>query len=329
MSSKESLVDVLRDRSRPVFLLGSTPPREGTTVQKAQEACAKFTARSAVLATDGFIVYDIQDERARTEAERPFPFRKTMEPALYASMFPALSGKQCIVYKAVSGETPKQFDEWLDMSCDKYNHSAFVLVGAASSKPSTSSDDSSSATPAPLLSLTEASRRTLERGGCAFGSVCIPERHTSKENEHTNMLRKSAQGSEWFITQGIFAVGPVISLIRAYGDKCRELQQLPKKIILTFAPCGREKTMTFIKWLGMDVPAEVESRILTAPVPVEESVAFLCECLTEILSATGGCGVPLGINVESLSIFKEEIDATHKLFQSLQVHLFFVCQLCK
>jgi hypothetical protein len=29
--------------------------------------------------------------------------------------------------------------------------------------------------------------------------------------------------------------------------------------------------------------------------------------------------VPLGINVESLSIFKEEIDAAHTLFQQLQV----------
>jgi hypothetical protein len=29
--------------------------------------------------------------------------------------------------------------------------------------------------------------------------------------------------------------------------------------------------------------------------------------------------VPVGINVESLSIYKEEIDAAHELFQKLQV----------
>jgi hypothetical protein len=46
---------------------------------------------------------------------------------------------------------------------------------------------------------------------------------------------------------------------------------------------------------------------------------MLGEFLTEILTRTGGSGVPIGINVESLSIFKEEIDGTHKLFQSLQV----------
>jgi len=95
----------------------------------------------------------------------------------------------------------------------------------------------------------------------------------------------------------------------------------PKKIILTFAPCGRAKTMQFIKWLGMSVPATVEARILGAQSPVKESELILKEILTVILERTGGAGVPLGLNVESLSIFKEEIDAAHELFQTLQVTL--------
>jgi 5,10-methylenetetrahydrofolate reductase len=79
-------------------------------------------------------------------------------------------------------------------------------------------------------------------------------------------------GSDWFITQGIFAVEPIINMILAYGDTCKQLDITPKKVILTFAPCGREKTMQFIKWLGMFVPPEVEARIFGAANPVEESV---------------------------------------------------------
>lgn len=75
INSAETLVDVLRDQSRPVFLFGAVPPRDGTTVEKAKEICAKFVARGSVLATDGFIIYDIQDEAGRTTMERPFPFR--------------------------------------------------------------------------------------------------------------------------------------------------------------------------------------------------------------------------------------------------------------
>eukprot|EP01033_Poteriospumella_lacustris_P024877 gene24877-gene21814 len=94
-----ALVEALSNSARPVFLFGSTPPREDTSIEKAKESCAKFAARSAVLATDGFIVYDIQDEGSRESSERPFPFRKTMDPSLYASFFPAVSGKDCVVYK--------------------------------------------------------------------------------------------------------------------------------------------------------------------------------------------------------------------------------------
>lgn len=303
-----SLVNALTDPSRPVFLFGSTPPREGTTVEKAQESCAKFAARSAVLAIDGFIVYDIQDECGRTTMERPFPFRKTMDPALYASFFPQYSGKQCVVYKCVVENSMAEFDTWLDTATKTYGHSAFNFVGAASSNVQYAGP-----------TLQAAGQRAIERGDCKFGCVTIPERHTKKGDEDENMIRKSKFGAEWFITQGIFAAGPLVAMLNSYGAKCRENGTVPKKVVLTFAPCGRAKTMTFIKWLGMHVPEEVEQRILGAENPVKESLEVLCELLKTILQQTGGSGVPLGINVESLSIFKEEIDAAHELFQKLQV----------
>jgi hypothetical protein len=133
------------------------------------------------------------------------------------------------------------------------------------------------------------------------------------------MLNKISFGAEWFITQGIFDAEPTIKLLNDYGDLCREKGLTPKKVILTFAPCGRSKTMTFIKWLGMQVPPEVESRILEATDNVRESITILKEILIRILQNTSSSGVPIGLNVESLSIFKEEINGAHELFQILQV----------
>ena len=71
----------------------------------------------------------------------------------------------------------------------------------------------------------------------------------------------------------------------------------------------------------MDVPQEIEDRIMNAESSVAESITILCELLTDILEQTAGSGVPLGLNVESLSIFKEEIDGAHDLFQKLQCPL--------
>ena len=135
-------------------------------------------------------------------------------------------------------------------------HNAFNLVGAPSSKMNYSG-----------LKLPEAGALLRKRGGCAYGCVAIPERHTKKGNEDENMVSKVEFGADWFITQGVFAAGPISKLLNEYGDLCRKRGLVPRKVILTFAPCGRPKTMTFIKWLGMYVPEEAEKRIFSAESP--------------------------------------------------------------
>lgn len=212
MPMGETLSDVLKDSTRPAFLFGSTPPREGTTENKAREACAKFAARSAVLATDGFIVYDIQDEGGRTTMERPFPFRKTMDAAQYASYFRPVSGKQCVVYKSICDENSQAFESWLDNAINHYGHNAFAFVGAPSSSVKYTG---------PTLSQAGDISKTK---ACAFGCVCIPERHTNKGNEHTNMLRKMESGAEYFITQGEWLwwgfITPLKVLLYSCGITC-------------------------------------------------------------------------------------------------------------
>ena len=132
------------------------------------------------------------------------------------------------------------------------------------------------------------------------------------------MLRKQKAGAEWFISQAVYDPEPTIRLLKDYAASCREQGIVPRKVILTFAPVSRPKTMNFIKWLGVRVPAETENQILTAEQPVEESVKLLCNMLTQILQECSGIGVPLGISCESVSIYKKEIDAVHELFRRLQ-----------
>jgi hypothetical protein len=63
---------------------GLTPPLEGAKPEELRETARKFVERSATLATDGFIVYDIQEEKGRTPEPRPFPFRKLDDPSHFA-----------------------------------------------------------------------------------------------------------------------------------------------------------------------------------------------------------------------------------------------------
>ena len=337
----DSVVGSLCDPARPTFLFGCTPPSESTSEQDAIDVARKFANRGRVLAIDGYIVYDVQDESSRTETKRPFPYRKLMEPSRYARHLAHASHKECVVYKAVTCmPSERHFEVWLDQLVHQDRHTAITVVGA----PSTSAPKATG--PSTKEAALIAARLAGRGGQLRFGAVCIAERHASKGVEHVIMGKKVAWGAEWFITQGIYDAAPMVSVIRDYAALCAEQGVVPKKVVLTFTPCGRRKTLEFIKWLGMRVPQEVEDAMFPPP-PSEEaaaaaaaalalpgakkprkpkpavdiSCALLCENLRQILHETAGCGVPLGINVESVSGFKDEIDATHELFRSLQAIL--------
>jgi len=223
------------------------------------------------------------------------------------------SGRECLVYKCVADP---DFDGWLQRAHDDHGHSAINVVGRASSGGKYEGP-----------TITEAMEKVNAHKGMHFGSVCIAERHTLEAakargkaypTEHLNMMRKHKAGAEWFISQAVYDAEPTIRLLRDYAAICKQAGVTPRKVVLTFAPVSRAKTMNFIKWLGVRVPKEAEELILNADKPVEKSVEFLCDILRRILAECVGVGVPLGISCESVSIFKSEIDGCHALFQRLQ-----------
>jgi hypothetical protein len=76
--------------------------------------------------------------------------------------------------------------------------------------------------------------------------------------------------------------------------------------------------MEFMKWLGIAIPPETERLILSSDEPLAESVRVCASALSRILDAAGGEGVPLGVNIASVSIRKEEIEASVDLYHALK-----------
>lgn len=306
MAPSVSLRDALTDVSRPVFLFGTVPPMEGTDLPKCKEICEKFVARGRALATDGYIVYDIQEEKGRVPDPRPFPFRPMMEPSGYAGLLKAASGKDSVVYKCVVEHSEGAFEDWVTTAKNVHGVETFNLVGGATSTVQYSGPTMSDAA------------KVLQKHNLSFGGVTIAERHTKKGNEHSTIASKVEMGAQWFISQAIYEPQAMINTINEYGELCKKNGKSPVRVLLTFAPCGRPKTMKFIHWLGVNVPADTEKAILEAANPVMTSVELLCDMCAKILLETKASGVPLGISVESVSIFREEIDATHELFRRTQ-----------
>jgi hypothetical protein len=288
----------LLDPSRQVLLYGTTPPRLGTPEDQVAAAAEKLSARIAGLPLDGVVVYDIQDEAGRTHQARPFAFVRTVDPRDYAKRL----GAATIVYKALGELDEAGWRKWLGEA--EGAHPLVSVVGRPTSGVRYA------------LPLSKAIRIAAER--FTVGGVVIAERHTEERSESARLLAKSVEGCGYFISQTVYHAPPTQALLRDYLRDCRGAGVEPRRVVLTFSPCGREKTLGFLRWLGVNVPADTERAIFGAPNPISRSIEICRDNLRRILDQPYAAKLPLGINVESVSINRDEIDASVDLFHALR-----------
>jgi hypothetical protein len=92
-------------------------------------------------------------------------------------------------------------------------------------------------------------------------------------------------------------------------------------IVFTFSVCGSMKTLEFLHWLGVDVPRWIENELRHATNPLAASLEQAAMTAVELVDYCRRLGVPFGLNVESVSIRREEIEASVELAAQLSAHL--------
>lgn len=288
-------------------LYGTTPPRVGTSEADVAAAADKLAARLRPLPLDAVVVYDIQDETGRTQLPRPFPFVRTIDPRAYARLLTERGVETVITYKSLGDLDEKGWTGWLDESDRTYGARLISVVG----RPSSGAHYP--------LALSQAIRLAARHpAGFTVGGVAIAERHGGRHNEAQRLVAKASAGCGYFISQAVYDAGPTIALLHDYLRECRDVGVSPSPIVLTFAPCARERTLTFIRWLGVTVTPATERAILGAANPLAASIKICRDNLRRILDQPYRDQIPLGVNVESLSIKRDEIDASIDLFQVLR-----------
>jgi 5,10-methylenetetrahydrofolate reductase len=177
-----------------------------------------------------------------------------------------------------------------------------VLVGAASS----------GAPAAVSLAAAQDLRRELNPD-LLLGGVAIPERHSRRNDEHRRLRAKQVAGCGFFVTQVVYDVNAAKNLVSDYRYECAAQGVDPVPIIFTFSVCGSMKTLEFLRWLGVDVPRWIENDLRHAEDPLAASLHHALSTAIELIDFCDGLRVPYGINVESVSIRRVEIDASVEL----------------
>lgn len=288
-----------------VLLYGLTPPR-GTTTSEQADAIAEATlARLRSVQVDGLILYDVDAEADRSLTPRPFPFMPMMDPSVFLDRHLAGWAGPVVVYRAVGKYTGDELGEWLS-EADR-DRVLTVLVGAASGRQVV------------RTSLPEAYRRraALSRP-LRMGGVVIAERHADAGGEHERMLRKQDAGCEFFISQVCYDLDHTRNLLSDYAYGCRDQGLDPRPVVLTLAPCGSMKTLEFMSWLGIDVPGWLRTEITRSGDPLTASYE---QCVVNARALIAFCrrlSLPFGVNVESLTNRKIEIDASIDLVREIR-----------
>ena len=289
-------------------LFAITPPRQSTPAERLPEIARATVDRLDHLDLDGLVLYDIDDEGSRNPVERPFPFSPTVDPSGYRAEHLQAWRRPAVVYRAVGKYQRDELRTWLtEQDPDR---TLTVLVGAASSGTT------------PPVSLADAqSLRTELNPELLLGGVVIPERHSRRENEHLRLIAKQEAGCRFFVSQVVYDLNAAKNLVSDYRYECASRGLAPVPIVFTFSVCGSMKTLEFLRWLGVDVPRWIENDLRHATNPLAASLEQAQATAVELIDFCRRLDVPVGLNVESVSIRREEIEASVDLAARLTAYL--------
>lgn len=207
------------------------------------------------------VIYDIQDEPCRDGQARPFKFIKKEQADIFANFiskqFPT---NPVILYRALpekviipeisEAERKTVIDTWMNDTINKRSQKILVWIGGNSRKL----PQINSLSPADYINQ---QIKTIYPDVMS-GSVCLPERG---DIETVLMANRTQNNTKFFITQMVYNYKLFEKVVIEYVEKCLKLKIEPSRIIFNFALFGEQKSIDFMKCLGVIFSDEVLQRI--------------------------------------------------------------------
>ena len=267
----------------PVSFFEMVPPPVGKP-ESLHSAMAEI-AKIKDLA-DAINLPEIHDE-ARG-GDRTFKFVERIEPRILGAKILQEFNldvviNRCVVYQADQAR-------WIEETQDKFGISNFILVGGESSEIKY-----------PGPSIIETARQVRAAGlHATLGGISIP----SRDHEVDRIRRKAAEGLSFFTTQVLFDSNDIVWLIQ-------RLNGLEARIFLSFAPVSHHRDIEFLRWLGADVPADLDRFLISKPSGettshhagevFERCLNLAQRILMDVFDNLPPDPPPLGINIEHIN----------------------------
>lgn len=265
-----TLQDKLMDPSLPVIFFEVVPP--AADKPEAVESAVEELKAARHLA-DAMNIPEIrEEERGGARASKFVP---RVEPRDLGARIRRELGTEVVVNRVVVHE-PDQLG-WFRETCQAYGIGTLVLVGGESSRVRYPG-------PSVLQAAEQIKSATLP---VSLGGITIP----SRLNEAERIRRKSSAGLAFFTTQVLFDSNDIVWLIQ-------RLNGLQARIFLSFAPVSHPRDIEFLRWLGADIPADLD-RFLLGSEP--RSLDLAQRILMDVFDNLPPDPPLLGLNVEHIN----------------------------
>jgi len=229
-----SLRDAILDPSVPVrfFELVPPPAAKPEAVDEAIEGLGQIHGLA-----DGINLPEIHDESRG--APRTAQFVERAEPRWIGARIQRELNLEVTVNRGVVYKADQI--SWFRETVADFGITNFVLVGGESPDI---------VYPGP--SVVEAAQQVREAGlPASLGGISIP----SRLHEDERIRSKVAAGLTFFTTQVLFDSNDVVWLIQ-------RLNGLEARLFLSFAPVSHPRDLKFLRWLGADIPADLDRYLL-------------------------------------------------------------------
>ncbi len=272
----------LLNPSQPAIFFELAPPAEGKP--EAQESAVAEVQRIKPL-VHAINLPEIRDESRG--AERSFKFIQRVSPSIFGHRLQAEAGVEVVINRGVVYQADSA--GWFREIYQGFGIRHVILVGGESSKI---------CYPGP--NVVEAAHEILATGlPAVLGGIALPGRAREVER----IRRKAGAGICFFTTQVLFDSNDIVWLIQ-------RLNGLQARIFMSFAPVTTRRDLEFLRWLGADVPADLDRYLTSGDSPesgtdgerlFEPSLKLAQTILMDVFDNLPPDPPPLGLNIEHIN----------------------------
>ena len=273
--------DALLNPAIPMTLFEVVSPVAGKPEAVESSLCELREVRNLV---DAINLPEIHDE-ARP-GERTSKFQERVEPRAFGARIKRELGIDVVLNRVTVHDAAPE--GWFRDTLAQSGISNWVLVGGESGRIQYPGPR-----PAEAAALVKSLGLPVSLGG-----IVIP----SREGEPERIRKKQAQGIDFFTTQVMFDSNDLVWLIQ-------RLNGVEARLFISFAPVSHRRDLEFLRWLGVDIPRDLDRFLLgssrdpasPAETCLERSLNMAQRILMDVFDNLPPDPPPIGLNIEHIN----------------------------